>query len=240
TNTAVIRRCPAIMQAEDGLVLQHTYTRAVARPHGWVFVIPLTAHTSYGYIFNREVSELEAVEADFDKLLDSDGVPEFEHRAVIQFPNFVNRKLFDGVVARIGNAAAFMEPLEATAIVSAQLQIGMVLHIRLNRAIEHIERDAIVVNRFLVNTILRYGLFVGWHYSCGSMYDSEFWDFAREHVWPTHRKVADPKQVDCNALTRFDEMLQLLKSPVIDKADWHKMCAVPLTSYAQISQGLGC
>ena len=240
TNTAVIRRCPAIMQTEDGLVLQHTYTRAVARPHGWVFVIPLTAHTSYGYIFNREVSDLEAVEADFDKLLETDGVPEFEQRAVIQFPNFVHRQLFDGVVARIGNAAAFMEPLEATAIVSAQLQIGMVLHIRLNRALEHIDRDATVVNRFLVNTILRYGLFVGWHYSCGSMYKSEFWDFAREHVWPKHRTVADPKQVDCNALTKFDEMLKLLKSPVIDKADWHKMCAVPLTSYAQISQGLGC
>ena len=240
TNTAVIRRCPAIMQNENALVLQHTYTRAVARPHGWVFVIPLTAHTSYGYIFNRDVSDLDAVKADFDLLLESDGVPEFEHRAVIQFPNFVNRQLFDGAIARIGNAAAFMEPLEATAIVSAQLQIGMVLHIRLNRAIEHIDRDATVVNRFLVNTILRYGLFVGWHYSCGSMYDSEFWDFAREHTWPTHRNVVDPKQVDCNALTRFDEMLQLLKRPVIDKADWHKMCAVPLTSYAQISQGLGC
>ena len=240
TNTAVIRRCPSIMQNENGLVLQHTYTRAVARPHGWVFVIPLTAHTSYGYIFNRDVSDLEAVEADFDALLESDCVPEFEQRAVIQFPNFVHRQLFDGVVARVGNAAAFMEPLEATAIVSAQLQIGMVLHIRLNRAIEHIERDATVVNRFLVNTILRYGLFVGWHYSCGSIYKSEFWDYAREHVWPKHRKVADPLQVDCNALTKFDEMLRLLKSPVIDKADWHKMCAVPLTSYAQISQGLGC
>ncbi|MXZ44188.1 MAG: tryptophan 7-halogenase [Gammaproteobacteria bacterium] len=240
TNTAVIRRCPAIMHSENGLVLKHTYTRAVARPHGWVFVIPLTAHTSYGYIFNRDVSDLEAVESDFDALLESDGVPEFEQRAVISFPNFVHRQLFDGVVARIGNAAAFMEPLEATAIVSAQLQIGMVLHIRLNRAIDHLERDAPVVNRFLVNTILRYGLFVGWHYSCGSMHKSEFWDHAREHVWPTHRMVADPQQVDCNALAKFDEMLQLLSSPVIDKTDWHKMCAVPLTSYAQISQGLGC
>ena len=40
TNTAVIRRCPAIVEEErDGLVLQPTYTRAVARPHGWIFVI---------------------------------------------------------------------------------------------------------------------------------------------------------------------------------------------------------
>ena len=133
TNTAVIRRCPAVIKEEKGPVLQHTYTRAVARPRGWVFVIPLTAHTSYGYIFNRDVTDLAEVESDFDEFLEADGVSTFEQRAVIPFPNYVHRRIIDGAVTRIGNAAAFMEPLEATAIVSAQLQIGMVLHIRLNR-----------------------------------------------------------------------------------------------------------
>ena len=126
TDTAVIRRCPPVFSEErDGPVLQHTYTRAVARRHGWVFVIPLTAHTSYGYVFNGNLSSLVDVESDFDRLLEADGVSEFEQRAVIGFPNFVHRRIYDGAVARIGNAAAFMEPLEATAIVSAQLQIGM-------------------------------------------------------------------------------------------------------------------
>ena len=240
TNTAVIRRCPATIEEGDGPVLQHTYTRAVARPHGWIFVIPLTVHTSYGYIFNRDVSGLAEIEADFDAFLETDGVSEFEQRAVIPFPNFVNRRLYDGAVARIGNAAAFMEPLEATAIVSAQLQIGMVLHTRLNRSLEHLERDAPVVNRFLVNNMLCYGLFVGWHYSCGSRYDSEFWRHARGHAWPQHRQAANPEAVDCAALQKFDEMIGLLNQPVIDKADWDRMCAVPLTSYAQMSQGLGC
>ena len=241
TDTAVIRRCPAIIEeVPDGPVRQHTYTRAVARPHGWVFVIPLTAHTSYGYIFNRGASSLADVESDFDALLLSDGVSEFEQRAVLQFPNFVHRRIFDGAVARVGNAAAFMEPLEATAIVSAQLQIGMVLQIRLNRPPEHLERDAPVVNRFLINNMLRYGLFVGWHYCCGSNFDSEFWRGARDRVWVGHRKAADPEVVDCDALRKFDEMIDLLNQPVIDKADWNRMCAVPLTSYAQISQGLGC
>ena len=240
TNTAIIRRCPSIIREErDGPVLKHTYTRAIARPHGWIFVIPLTAHTSYGYIFNRDVSSREEVESDFDDALEADGVPEFEQRAVIPFPNFVHRRIFDGVVARIGNAAAFMEPLEATAIVSAQLQIGMILHIRLNRSIEHLEQDAPVVNRFLINNMLRYGLFVGWHYSCGSRYDTKFWRYAHQDAWPGHRKAADPEVVDCDALARFDEMIALLKQPVIDRDDWEKMCAVPLTSYAQMSQGLG-
>ena len=241
TNTAVIRRCPAVIgEEQDGPVLQHTYTRAVARPHGWIFVIPLTVHTSYGYIFNRDVSDLAEVEADFSAFLEADGVTEFEQRAVIPFPNFVHRQIFDGAVARVGNAAAFMEPLEATAIVSAQLQIGMILHMRLNRPVENLERDAPVVNRFLINNMLCYGLFVGWHYSCGSRYDSGFWRHACERVWPRHRKAADPEAVGCAALGKFDDMIELMNRPVIDKEDWNRMCAVPLTSYAQMSQGLGC
>ena len=241
TNTAVIRRCPATVKADrDGPVLQHTYTRAVARPHGWVFVIPLTVHTSYGYIFNRDVTGLAEVEADFDELLEADGVAEFEPRAVLQFPNYVHRQIYDGAVCRIGNAAAFMEPLEATAIVSAQLQIGMILNTRLNRPVEHLERDAPVVNRFLVNNMLCYGLFVGWHYSRGSKFDSAFWRHARDNAWPQHRKAAAPEVVDCNALQKFDEMLELVNQPVIDEADWDRMCGVPLTSYTQVSQGLGC
>lgn len=239
TNTAVIRRCGSIFNNVESPVLQHTYTRAVARPHGWVFVIPLTVHTSYGYIFNREISSLEAIEEDFDILLKTDGVVEYEQRAILNFPNFVHRQLFDGVIARVGNSAAFMEPLEATAIVSAQLQIGMVLTMRLNRSIEFLARDAPTINRFLINTILRYGLFVGWHYSRGSAYESEFWSYAQDHVWPRHISAAKPEKVGCDALEKFMEMLELIHSPVIDKRDWHKMCAVPLTSYAQISQGIG-
>ena len=242
TNTAVIRRCPAIIKEEqNGPVLQPTYTRAIARPHGWIFVIPLTAHTSYGYIFNSDISSLAEVESDFDAALETYGVSEFEHRAVIPFPNFVHRHMYDGAVARIGNAAAFMEPLEATAIVSAQLQVGMVLHIRLNRSVENRERDAPVVNRFLTNTMLCFGLFVGWHYSCGSKYDSGFWRYARDHAWPQHRKAADPEVVGCAALRKFDEMIELMNQSVIDKSDWNRACAFfPLTSYCQMSQGLGC
>ena len=86
--------------------------------------------------------------------------------------------------------------------------------------------------------MLCYGLFVGWHYSCGSRFDSEFWRYARHHAWPRHRTAADPEV--CAALGKFDDMLELLSRPVIDKADWDRMCAVPLTSYAQMSQGLGC
>ena len=241
TNTAVIRRCPAIIESErDGPVLQHTYTRAIARPHGWVFVIPLTVHTSYGYIFNRDLSSLADVEQDFDALLESDAVPEFEQRAVIPFPNFVHREIYDGAVVRIGNAAAFMEPLEATAIGFAQMEVGMVLHMRLNRSAEHIERDVPVINRFLINNVLTNGLFVGWHYCCGSMHDSAFWRHARDEAWPRYRQAVAPEVVGCSALSKFDDMLELMNQHYVEKADWERRCGFPLTSYAQMAQGLGC
>ena len=187
-----------------------------------------------------DVSTLADVESDFDAFFEADGVVEFEKRAVIHFPNFIHRQIYDGSVARIGNAAAFMEPLEATAIVSAQLQIGMVLQTRYHRPIEYLERDAPMVNRFLVNNMVCYGLFVGWHYCRGSIFESEFWRRARDHVWPQHRESASPELVDCDALRKFDEMIKLIGQPNLDSADLNRMCGVPATSYTQMSQGLGC
>ena len=240
TNASIIRRGPALVeQHETGLVVRPTYTRAVARPHGWIFVIPLTVHTSYGYIYNQDVTNQSQVEEDFDKFLERDGVREFEQRAIIPFPNFVHNQIYDGVIARVGNAGSFLEPLEATAIVIAQMEIGMVLRTRLSRSIDHLALDAPTVNRFLRAHILRHGLFVGWHYSQGSKYDSPFWRFAKEDTWSSHRETTAPERVDCSALDHFDEMMAVLRKPVIDPSEWEKNSVYPLTSYTQIAQGLG-
>ena len=242
TNTAIIRRAPSIIEEPpNGPVLQHTYTRAVARKHGWVFVIPLTAHTSYGYIFNRDISDVEDVNADFDELLDADGVDDFESRATIPFPNFLHREMYDGVIARIGNAGAFMEPLEATAIGFTQMEIGMALHMRLNRPIEMLNGDAPMVNRFLINYVLANGMFVGWHYCQGSKYDSEFWQFAKHEAWPQYKDCIDQQAFGGMSISNFEGMVNLINQAVIEKSEWEtRRSGFPLTSYAQMAQGLGC
>ena len=53
TNAAMVRRSQALLPLEA--------TRAVARAHGWIFVIPLGGYTSYGYVHNNKLSSLEAV-----------------------------------------------------------------------------------------------------------------------------------------------------------------------------------
>ena len=42
-------------------------------------------------------------------------------RGTLNFPNFVRRRVFDGQVFWLGNAAGFLEPLEATAICTGVL-----------------------------------------------------------------------------------------------------------------------
>ena len=44
----------------------------------------------------------------------------------------------------------------------------------------------------------------------------------------------------CDALPKFDEMIELMNRLPIDKADWNRTLAYfPLSSYCQMSQGLG-
>ena len=48
TNAALIRRGPKIDS--------QSVTRSIARRHGWIFSIPLTTHTSYGYVYNNSIN----------------------------------------------------------------------------------------------------------------------------------------------------------------------------------------
>jgi tryptophan halogenase len=176
TNAAIVRRGPPCLEPPA--------TRAVARPHGWVFVIPLVDSTAYGYVYNAGLSTAEAVRADFDVLLGEEGVvpisPQEKH---VQFPNYAHRDLFDGVVFRIGNAASFIEPLEATALGVIILQLQFVTSWLIDRSIGLSEKagrdDAIqTINTFFRMYLRRLSLFVSWHYAEGSRFDTPFWTSA--------------------------------------------------------------
>ena len=177
TNAALVCRGPASTF--------QTETRAVARSHGWVFAIPLTTSTSYGYIYNGEISQEDEVRADLERFLQVEGVREPSQPRHLRFPSFVQRRLFDGALFRIGNAASFLEPLEATAIgvtleelrlASLWLADGL-----LGAAGEEKwnPQTLDLLNQLMVRTVQAVALFVGWHYACGSRYETPFWRFAR-------------------------------------------------------------
>jgi hypothetical protein len=158
-------------------------TRNVARPHGWVFLIPLGDRTSVGYVHNEATSSRAEVEADLDALLHQEGGRPLGERRLLRFPNFAHRTTFDGALMRVGNAASFTEPLEALSIGTVVFQLRSFT--QWVRRIADGPRPApepgrlSAFNEGLLSYVRRNAVFLGWHYAAGSSYDTHFWAHAR-------------------------------------------------------------
>jgi Tryptophan halogenase len=176
TGRAMIRRLRP--QGSSGM------TRFIARPHGWVFQIPLRDFTSCGYIFNPRISSDTEVAADLTALLHEEGVVTWEPRGSPSFPNFMRRRMFDGRVFWVGNAASFIEPLEATTIGHTIVQVRSatrwIVEEGRGRCAEQDEVE--VFNRGMLSYVCCDSLFVAWHYACGSRWDTPFWQYARRGI----------------------------------------------------------
>jgi tryptophan halogenase len=169
------------------------FTRSVARPHGWVFVIPLQKRTSYGYVYNARVSSLEAVQADLSRLMAQENASCSGEERLLSFPNFAHKKTFDGSLWKLGNACSFLEPLEATAIFLQTSSLTQALRFPLDRwkarllqrpFANPIQNDQLQVqidqlNRWLFRDSLKCAAFVSWHYAHGSKFNTPFWNAAQ-------------------------------------------------------------
>jgi len=156
-------------------------SRMIARPHGWIFQIPLREWTSCGYVFNPRINSDAEIAADLTAFLHAEGITEWEQRVTPRFPNFIRRTMFDGRVFFGGNAASFIEPLEATtighAIVQTRAATRWIAEEGRGRCAEPEEIEA--YNRLMLAYVCRDSLFVAWHYACGSRWDTAFWQYAR-------------------------------------------------------------
>ncbi len=176
TGRAMIRRL--VPQELSGV------SRIVARPHGWIFQIPLREWTSCGYVFNHRISSDAEVAHDLTAFLHEEGVVAWEQRGTPSFPSFLRRRMFDGRIFWGGNAASFVEPLEATTIGHTIVQIRSaarwIAEDGRGRCAEADEIDEF--NREMVSYVCRDSLFVAWHYACGSRWDTPFWEYARRGI----------------------------------------------------------
>lgn len=144
------------------------YTRCVATPDGWTFVIPNYDGVSYGYLYNDNFTDKEKASKNLEKMFGviSDGD--------LTFNNYVAKNFFVGERTILnGNRGAFLEPLEATSLGFYEVVAKF--------AWDHIVNG---VDKTLCNDRMRgemFGIqdFVLWHYQAGSKFDTPFWEYAR-------------------------------------------------------------
>lgn len=245
TGRAMLRRLrPGLLQDA---------TRAAARPHGWIFQIPLRDWTSCGYIFNPHLAGDAEVAADFSTFLGDAGIDAWEERGARDFPNFIHRHLFDGRVFRIGNAAAFIEPLEATAIGATIVQVRAATRWIAAYGAEACPGDEVAAfNAGMTALLCRDLLFIAWHYAAGSRWDTQFWRHAREGLARARRNATAVAHMA--AMRRFVEAGRTLPGGALagydDQERWDRE-VYPLLrifepfgnfselNFAQIGHGIG-
>ena len=145
------------------------YTRAVATPNGWTFVIPNVDSVSHGYLYNNTITPRESAVDDF---LDRFDLPKIDDE--LTFENYMAKNMFVGKRTVLqGNRYGFVEPLEATALglyqsIARQSWDGIFGFQELSYC--NAKQRAIMKE---IET------FVLWNYQYGSKYDTPFWQYAK-------------------------------------------------------------
>ncbi len=155
----------------------HAYTTAETMDAGWCWRIEHDERINRGYVFcSKFISDDQAIE-EFGRKN-----PRARVGKVIPFPAGVRRRTWVRNVIAIGNAAGFVEPLEATAI-------GMICDasLRLVKALQASGNRAVPIQRDIFNRVTRKNWdiirdFLALHYKFNTRLDTPFWRAARADV----------------------------------------------------------
>ena len=148
------------------------WSRHVATPDGWTFVIP--THSSspshkycVGYCYNSNITSKENAENNFLNMFD---VNVTKH---VNFKNYVAKNaVVDNRIFKNGNRLFFLEPMESSSSQAYISWVRMVFDYIFNN------KD-FNLNASVINHIKQLQNFVLWHYQYGSKYDTPFWDHAK-------------------------------------------------------------
>ena len=153
---------------------QAFWSRHVATPNGWTFVIP--THTQspshdycVGYCYNSFITSKEDAEKNMLEMFD---VEVTKH---LNYDNYVSKEVvIDGRIILNGNRLFFLEPLESS---STQSYMEVVLNF--GRILQS-EGKLDNLNYKVLTYIKQLQNFVLWHYQFGSKYDTPFWNYAKK------------------------------------------------------------
>jgi tryptophan halogenase len=155
-------------------ITDEPYTHHTATKDGWMFVIPLTTRTSYGYLFNTEITSIEEAKQNFS---DEINVP-IDQLDDIQYPfkSYYAKKVLDGRILKNGSYAYFIEPMFAN---------SMAMYNRINETFveylnKKITKDSL--NQKFHQEAESAKDMILYLYHGGSKYDTEFWQKTKAYA----------------------------------------------------------
>ena len=180
------------------------WSKHVATPDGWTFVIPNTTDTiSYGYCYNSDITSQETAKTNFRELFPEASESyskHFDHKQEVvnlPFKSYIANEpvRIDSNGRKIilnGNRLAFLEPMESTAI-GFYLTVAQITFDWIIGTDHSLSQKAELASKYLwcsgtqdasANSTIRGHFneictFILWHYIRGSVYDTPFWRAAQ-------------------------------------------------------------
>ena len=149
------------------------WSRHVATPDGWTFIIPTHSESPshdycVGYCYNSNITSKEDAESNLSSMFD------VEIKKHLKFKNYLAKNpIVDDRIFLNGNRLFFLEPLESSSV-QAYVECARFFVDYIITKKESIEQAACSAKQY----IRQLQNFVLWHYQFGPKYDTPFWDYA--------------------------------------------------------------
>lgn len=158
------------------------YTYHIAHKNGWMFGIPINTRSTWGYLFNNEVTSENDAIIDCSNFLKSNKITSKyidrhylkENIKIIHFNHYFSKKCVDNRIVRNGNNLYLFEPLHGYAV-PVFLNICEYF---LGYIFKNISENQF--NLTYRNFLSSLEELICFHYHKGSTYDSEFWKYAKQ------------------------------------------------------------
>jgi tryptophan halogenase len=182
----------------------NTLTKVVAMDYGWMFNIPLQHRLGCGYVFNEKYCSVEDAKKEIEDYLGH----EIKIQKVFDFNPGTFKRSWIGNSISLGLAYSFIEPLEATSLMTTIMQLRKLINIDFNE--EYKEN----YNTFCYETNEQNSLFIRYHY-LNEKLDTPFWKDAYEMpIQPKLKKILNDNNypIPTNDI-ELVEMMELKELP---------------------------
>jgi tryptophan halogenase len=193
-NKAIVFFLPQEKQLQ---MKDKTYTEMTSMNCGWMFKIPLQHRWGCGYVFNDKYITVENAKSEVEKYLGK----EVTLQKVFDFNPGTYKRSWIGNSISIGLSYGFIEPLEATSLMSTIMQLKKLIDVNFD------EGDVDKYNMWCYQINEQNLNFIRYHYLC-ERDDTQFWKDCTSTPIPSKLK----KILDKNNSITVRNDIELLKS----------------------------